>query len=473
MQGTDPAKSFLEKLKFGGAAAASVDNNSPPNSEGIIVRLLERQYASEPLSALGLKLNDDAEVVSTEPNSPAAKANIPPQYMIIYVNNQFVGSRADFEEIASQHLTLIIKLQTTTAMSELLAKMLDEEEKRENGQASMPIDTNELLRTTPRYGFLSAEHPMFLRWNHRIQTQREARQLLRQAARDAEEQQAKEALERIRQEMEEEEMKQRQLEQQKQQEKQEQEKKIVNIEKVIPNAIPNYENEFHLKRVQDESSFGRFDEVTEVTDGLNGEASAEELLKLIGAKPKEEIPAPVAVPEEDGEVRFLICPTEEYTLSNGMHVTISLKQRIGPLPKPPPGKPPKGILGLQVNTKSNPVNSTVSNNNEKICSFCYIRGHTEDECVEKKEQERKLALTRKERQVCRDYLRGRCTRTECVMRHVSQRSRSRSPRSRKRDRDRNHRSRERRRRGESRSRRHDSRRRSRRSESSERYRRRR
>ncbi|KEG07493.1 hypothetical protein DQ04_09641020 [Trypanosoma grayi] len=463
MQGNDSAKSFLEKLKSGGSATAYVDNNAPPDGEGIIVRRLDRQYTSEPLSALGLRLSDDAEVLSTEKHSPAAKANVLPQYMIIYVNNQFVGSRADFEELASQHLTLIVKLQSTGAMSELLAKILDEEDKAGIDHVNMGIDTNELLRTTPRYGFLSAEHPMFLRWNHRIQTQREARQLLRQAARDAEEQQAKEAFEKIRQEMEAEEAKQKQIQ-----------RNLEPIEKSFPEVTPKCEEEFLLKQVQDESAFGRGNDVTETFEEENEEASPEELLKLIGAQPREEIVVQDNPPEESGEVRYFITPTEEYTLSNGMRVTVSVKQRSGPVPKPPPGKPPKNIGGSRINTANNAPNPTNNFNSEVTCSFCYMRGHSEDDCVEKKEQEKKLAMAPKERQVCRDYLRGRCTRSDCMMRHISKpnRSRSRSPRPRKRGRDR-HRSRDRRHRGSSRKRRHGSRRRNHRSNSSERYRRRR
>ncbi|RNE95095.1 hypothetical protein TraAM80_10401 [Trypanosoma rangeli] len=464
MQGGDSAKSFLERLKYGGEAAAAIDNSSPPDGDGVIVRRLERQYASEALSVLGLKLSDDAEVLSTETNSPAAKANIWPHYMIIYVNNQFVGCRNDFEDIAAQHLTLIIKLQTTSAMSELMAKILDEEEKMETESGKLSTDINELLRTTPRYGFLSAEHPMFLRWNHRIQTQREARQLLRQATREAEEQLAKEALDKIRREMEPEETIQRELKQTMQ--------PIVEFNR---DSIIKPAEEFLLRHVRDESSFGRGEEMNAtIEDEFNEEASPEELLRLIGAQPKEEV-APASIPSEsDGEVRFFIIPTEEYTLSNGMRVTISVKKRSGPIPKPPPGKPPKGLRGLGVNKVNVSAASIKTINSELLCSFCYMRGHSVDECAEKKEQERKLTLARKERQICRDFLRGRCTRSDCVMRHVSQRGRSRSPPSRRRDSDRRHRSRDRRHRGKSRKSHHDNRRKRRRSrsDSTERYRRR-
>ncbi|KAF8302943.1 zinc finger ccch and cchc domain-containing protein [Trypanosoma cruzi] len=464
MQGNDSAKSFLEKLKYGGSNTAFIDNSAPPDADGIIVRRLERQYASEPLSVLGIKISDDGEVLSTENGSPAAKANILPHYMIIYVNNQFVGCRADFEDIAAQHLTLIIKLQTTSAMSELMAKILDDEEKAETENGKPSTDINELLRTTPRYGFLSAEHPMFLRWNHRIQTQREARQLLRQATREAEEQLAKEAFEKIRRELEAEEAKQRESQQVAQ--------PAVNP---VPVPAPKPTEEFLLKHVQDESSFGRVEEVTEKMDEVQEEASAEELLKLIGAQPNEE-KAPVnKVPENDGEVRFFIIPTEEYKLSNGMIATISVKKRSGPFPKPPPGKPPKGLRGLAVNKPNGAVTSIKSFQSDVVCSFCYLRGHNVDECAEKKEQERRLAFVPKERQICRDYLRGRCLRSDCMMRHVSKHSQGRISPPRKRDRERRHRSRSRHHRGGSRRRHHDGRRRGHRSRgvSTERHRRRR
>ncbi|ESL06224.1 hypothetical protein TRSC58_06104 [Trypanosoma rangeli SC58] len=471
MQGGDSAKSFLEKLKYGGAAAAAIDNSAPPDGDGVIVRRVERQYAGEALSLLGLKLSDDAEVLSTEANSPAAKANIWPHYMIIYVNNQFVGCRTDFEDIAAQHLTLIIKLQTTSAMSELMAKILDEEEKMETENGKPSTDINELLRTTPRYAFLSAEHPMFLRWNHRIQTQREARQLLRQATREAEEQLAKAACDKIRREVEAEEAMQRELQHTTQ-----------SVVEFTPDPITKPAEEFLLKHVQDESSFGRGEEMNAtIEEEFNEEASPEELLKLIGAQPKEEIVPAIIPSESDGEVRFFIIPTEEYTLSNGVRVTIGVKKRSGPLPKPPPGKPPKGLRGLGFKKVNVSAASIKSINSELLCSFCYMRGHSVDECAEKKEQERKLTLARKERQICRDFLRGRCTRSDCMMRHVSQRGRSRSPPSRRREsdrrhrsRDRRHRSRDRHHRGKSRKSHHDTRHRRRRSrsDSAERYRRR-
>ncbi|RHW67150.1 MRB1-associated protein [Trypanosoma brucei equiperdum] len=461
MQGTGSAKSFLEKLKSGRTTSAAIDNNAPPDGDGVILRRVERQYASEPLSALGLKLTEDAEVLSTEVGSPAAKSNIPLHYMIIAVNNQFVGSRADFEDIAAQLLTLVIKLQSTAAMSELLANILNEEEKNFNENGDSCIDVNELLRTTPRYGFLSAEHPMFLRWNQRLQTQREARQLIRQATREAEEQQAKEALEALRRVADAEDEIQQQQAQQERQHQQIIRQGPETVNPSAPEAGARPGGEVLLKQVQDESTFGESNLNNEGFEESPEEASPEELLKLIGAEPVETEVVQHVDADEPTEVRFFINPTEEYALSNGTRVTISVKKRSGPIPKPPPGKPPKGIEKLMTNKLSDAIPATGNGGHEPTCTFCYVSGHTEKDCSEKREQERKLSVVPKERQICRDFMRGRCTRSECVMRHVSLPPRGRRARSRSRERSVRRRSREKHRRT-SRERRRGSRRRSRR-----------
>ncbi|KAH8612961.1 hypothetical protein ERJ75_000821800 [Trypanosoma vivax] len=475
LQGCDSAKSFLEKLKLGGSAVASIDNNAPPDDDGVVVRRVERQYASEPLTALGLKLTDDGEVLSVDADSPCATANVPSQYMIIAVNNHFVGNRSDFEDIASQHLTLIIKLQSTGAMSELLARILDEEERMCTDGEDTYVNTNDFLKNTPRYGFLSAEHPMFLRWNNRLQTQREARQLLRQATRKAEKDREEEAFEMLKREAE---AKEAMLQQQQREQDQHlqcqpnENHRSIEEGKIYACEPPKQRgDEFLLKRVQDESAFGSTGK-KEGMDSLGESASPEELLKLIGAEPSEEKNQKFVMSDEIDIVRFFMIPTEEYILSNGLRVTLSLKQRSGPLPNPPPGKPPKGIRALLVNRSSEVSAPILPSNSEVTCAFCYMPGHVEENCMEKKEQERKLALVPKERQICRDYLKGRCSRSDCLMKHVPSPTRKKRSRSKGRDRGRRKKSKDKHRRS-SRKRRHRSRDKSRKRASSDRKRRKR
>ncbi|CCW63510.1 unnamed protein product [Phytomonas sp. EM1] len=324
---------FLQKLKSGGV---SIDNNAPPDSAGVIVRKLEKNYVNEPLENLGLTLSDDAEVLLVAPSSPAGISNIPTNYMLFEVNNEFIESKAHFEEVANRNLNLVMRLQSLATMSDLIAKILREEETHSKEEVRQILNLDELVRTTPRYNFMSNKHPLFRRYTERLAAKRQATELIKQRTQEAEEQQRRKLRERMRKELEASEAEAQQ------QAKAELEKASKQVEAAPKEPPPE---EPFLKSFEDGSFFEKNDAPVEVVEEKNepdAEMSPEyasELLALIGVSEgtKEE----TMQCSSDREAHYVILPSEEYILSNGERVICSLKKRTGPLPLPPPGKPPR------------------------------------------------------------------------------------------------------------------------------------
>lgn len=367
--------SFLQKLKSGGVA---VDNNAPPDSSGTITRRIEKRFAAQPASSLGLTVGNDAEVLAVEQGSAAAAANIPVGYMIFSVNNEFVETNTQFEEAAQRSLNLVVKLQSLASMAELIARILREEESLSVEEARKKIKLDELARTTPRYNFLASDHPLFRRYTNRLRSRREATALMRQREREAEERMQRENRERIQRELEAAQAEARRAEERAKREEEERRA----AQAASPPPLHTAVEQSFIPVFEDKSTFGKPDASPEETpdEKANEEAtksgsvhgdtpaqatsdspfdapvSTTELLALLG-KPTD-IPEvtdalpganpPTEPPRAGGgllgdvtEVRYVILPSEEYTLKTGEKIIASLRSRTGPLPAPPAGKPPK------------------------------------------------------------------------------------------------------------------------------------
>lgn len=367
--------SFLQRLKGG---TSTVDNKAPPDNAGVVIRKLEKKVVSQPVEQLGITFGNDAEVTSVAPRSPAAVANIPVGYMVFDVNGEFIENEDQFAEAACKNLNLVIKLQSTAGISELIARVLRDEEMRMNGEISeSSINFDELLRTTPRFNFLSGDHPLFFRYSKRLKHASQAAALIAQRTREAELQRQKDIKERMRKALEEE-----QAAQKRKEEQEAAERARLNAS-TQSGAFLN--SEPFLKIIRDESEFGqtpidtRKIEVSasvaspvpqaEPSASLAPESplepavqplsiepqeavapvSAEELLALVGL-PTDEAPAAVPsppittavtpVPQSEDTVSYIALPAEEYTLCSGEKVVSVIKRRTGRIPPPPPGKPP-------------------------------------------------------------------------------------------------------------------------------------
>jgi hypothetical protein len=367
--------SFLQRLKTG---ASAVDNKAPPDSAGMVIRKLEKKVLSQPADQLGITFGNDAEITSIAPRSPAAAANIPVGYMVFDVNGEYVENEQQFVEAARKNVNLVIKLQTTSGISELIARILRDEEMRASGEiAESQIDLEELLRTTPRFNFLSGDHPLFLRYNRRLKQATQAAALIAQRTQEAELQRQKEIKERMKRALEEDQAAQKKKEEQEE------------AERIRKNASPPSDSFFgsepFLKIIKDESEFGQIDrdvkkaevqpptpeekQPIEVTVTPQPEAptenkvevaapapsepavpfSAEELLAIVGlptdeqtlsTPPPVEVPVVTPPPQAVEAVSYITLPAEEYTLCSGEKVVSVIKRRTGPVPPPPPGKPP-------------------------------------------------------------------------------------------------------------------------------------
>ncbi|KAG5485397.1 hypothetical protein LSCM4_06034 [Leishmania orientalis] len=361
--------SFLQRLKSG---ATVVDNNAAPDSAGVVVRRLEKKLLSQPVEQLGITFGSDAEVTRVAPHSPAAVANIPVGFMVFDVNGDFVENEQQFNEAARKSINLIIKLQNTSGMSELIARVLEDDDRRASGAISTSaLDFDELLRTTPRFNFLSGDHPLFRRYNKRLSQQRQAAALIAQRTAEAELQRQLEIKERLRKALEEEAAQQR---------KKEQEAELLRM-RAVQEATRFVPEEPFLKIIKDESAFGQVERelkkpepTTESKIESGAEAtlaeairntatdtsavqsddaavtlSTEELLVLVGvptetvetaAPALEDLAEAIALPSPENTATYVALPAEEYTLCSGERVVSVIKKRCGPIPAPPPGKPP-------------------------------------------------------------------------------------------------------------------------------------
>ncbi|CAM41973.1 conserved hypothetical protein [Leishmania braziliensis MHOM/BR/75/M2904] len=293
--------------------------------------------------------------------------------MVFDVNGDFVENEQQFNEAARKSINLTIKLQNTSGMSELIARVLEDDDRRASGAISASgLDFDELLRTTPRFNFLSSDHPLFRRYNKRLSQQRQAAALIAQRTAEAELQRQIEIKERLRKALEEEAA----LQAKKEQEKAELQRMISAQE--TARFVPE---EPFLKIIKDESAFGQVERelkkpelaaepkveikaevglseaitnsatCTSATPSNDAAAtlSAEELLVLVGVpteKIETETPAledlaeAIALPPSENTATYITLPAEEYTLCSGERVVSIIKKRTGPIPAPPPGKPP-------------------------------------------------------------------------------------------------------------------------------------
>lgn len=357
--------SFLQRLKGG---AYTIDNNSPPDASGVIVRRLEKQYLSQPFETLGLSLSADAEVKRVLPNTPAMAANIPENFIIFEVNNEFVETDHQFEEAATKNVNLVVKLQAVSGLSELVARVLQDEEQQSSTGAESALNFDELLRTTPRFNFLSSDHPLFRRYMKRLNQGRQMASLIAQRTQEAEERRQKEIKEQIRKALEEEVAAAK---------RKEEEEAFLRRQEEAENGTDESNQEPFIQIVQDESTFGqpekeretspakKTDEaaalpdepapVEESPNDMESEVihpiSTSELLELVGL-PTGGLPPPpinfisndvidLEPPALESKGVYLPLPAEEYTLTNGEKVVGIIKKRRGALPLPPFGKPPK------------------------------------------------------------------------------------------------------------------------------------
>ncbi|KAG5484776.1 hypothetical protein LSCM1_06600 [Leishmania martiniquensis] len=373
--------SFLQRLKSG---ATVVDNNAAPDSAGVVVRRLEKKLLSQPVEQLGITFGSDAEVTRVAPRSPAADANIPVGFMVFDVNGEFVESEQQFNEAARKSINLIIKLQNTSGMSELIARVLEDDDRRSSGLISTSaLDFDELLRTTPRFNFLSGDHPLFRRYNKRLSQQRQAAALIAQRTAEAELQRQLEIKERLRKALEEEAAQQR---------KKEQEAELLRM-RAAQEPTRFLPDEPFLKIIKDESAFGEVErepkkpepateppienkaeaslpDATGITttsissapvDNVAPTLSTEELLVLVGvptetveaaAPDLEDLAEAIALPPPENTGTYIALPAEEYTLCSGERVVSVIKKRSGPIPAPPPGKPP--VINKAAASRLNP-----------------------------------------------------------------------------------------------------------------------
>ncbi|KAG5510142.1 hypothetical protein JKF63_07038 [Porcisia hertigi] len=374
--------SFLQRLKGG---ATVVDNNAAPDNAGVVVRRLEKKVLSQPVEQLGITFGGDAEVTKVAPHSPAAAANIPLGFMVFDVNGDFVENEDQFNEAARKSINLIIKLQSTSGMSELIARVLEDDDQRASGAIlASSLNFDELLRTTPRFNFLSGDHPLFRRYNKRLSQQRQAAALIAQRTAEAEHQRQMEIKERLRKALEEE------AASQKKREQEEAERQRMIAAQEPTRFVPD---EPFLKIIKDESSFGQLERELKKPEPLNepkvecraeiaspetitntaicapelppsdatATLSAEELLKLVGVPTEtvetappalEDLAEAIALPLPENTATYVTLPAEEYTLCSGQRVVSIIKKRSGPIPAPPPGKPP--VINKAAASRLNP-----------------------------------------------------------------------------------------------------------------------
>lgn len=327
--------SFLKKLRSGDSV---VDNNLPPDSCGTIIRRIIKSYAAQPPEELGIKLSADAEVVDVCPGSLGSQFNIPTHFMIFEVNNMFVEDSRSFFEKCRGSLTLTIKLYSLGAVSELIANILFYEEKFSGEELRNVLKLDELMRSNPRFKFLSSDHPIFRRYTRRLQEKREASALIKQRVEEAKEQEQKEVLEKIK--------------------KAQEEEQHTDVERTAVTCrtqpVVHLENDptpFIAVCDHGEDTFTRIEETESEnvenefsqpvyqeplrSEGADASATAdkipiaskEELLALVGLGENSKI--------EITEVNYVILPSEEYVLKSGEKVVHALKKRNGPAPSPP------------------------------------------------------------------------------------------------------------------------------------------
>lgn len=307
--------SFLEKL-IGGDD--EVNNNTSPDASGVITRRLIKAYAAQPPEALGLILSDDCEVIGVDPSSLAESAKITPHFMIFEVNGTFIEDSKTFFDSCRCDLTLIIKLQAVNGMSELIAKFLQMDEQSTNTPEAQR-ELYDSMQLSPRFNFLSSEHPFFRRFNRRLQEKREANALIKQRAEESKEEDKRQLLEHM----------QKLKDDHAAPPKTTVEDQIVH-QGVNPEIDDDSGSPFVDIYTENKSSFFGNKCSPEPEADLTPQTeivSNQELLALVGVESE---------PPSNQPVSYVILPSEEYILRTGEKAVHSLKKRIGPPPVPPP-----------------------------------------------------------------------------------------------------------------------------------------
>ena len=432
------AASFLDKIN------QKAKKPQEPDAEGYCTVVIERRHKGEALSELGLTLTPDAEVTSVKPNSRGSEANVPVHYIIFSVNDTYVETDAEFLEAASGAVRLIVKMYTAVDMKELLAKV----------QGEVMPDLEDLCKTALRYSFLKIDHPVHMRWNKRLEQCLEARRALQlmQAELDAaqradEEREAERRLDALVGSSSDD----------------EDEKKPSTSTTISPHpelaGRPRKLTSIVAEPVVDASSFGHEDVSKDELLAIISAAAPIALLKHTTPPPapltvgelRDIVGLPVVVPESfvfppppptplpssslthsggGANVTVLVRVKQNYKLSDGSVVSIAVKERRGPLPLPPLTEPPP----LPEPAADEPLMESVRVPkpvpDDYVCHFCNKKGHWIDDCearVQWKAKKEAPPLAPQAaapvaaviRDVCKDYQRGKCSRAQCIYRHVS------------------------------------------------------
>jgi len=432
------ARDFLGKIQQKATA-----QQLPP---GQVLCVVERASKSDPISAVGLTLTPDCEVVAAI--GPSEK--VPLRHMIFRVNSHFVQSSNDFEEYASKYNRLEILLDTTTGMSELIAKVQNDTEDEVPDLAP--------YASISRYGFLSIDHPLSMRWQKRLDEAIRAKRDLRAIMKQQEDMRRRDEEAKANQKLEE-------------MLKAATSDPGITLPKTasapfvpfIPQggAVTPFmaqqpdHSEFSqetaetaalLEIVQGgvEPSGHDINELLNVVVGggvpitLPPSTTQAELL-ILPPPPEPSVPPPPPV------VQYFIKRAEEYVMDNGEKVTVGFKMRVGALPSPPPDDPPYREPSPEEVPESAAVPQAPDPEKPKgphsdyVCRVCGQKGHWIDDCPVRQAPRQ---VTSKE--VCKDYQRGHCSRTHCIFRHVApedekpprRRSRSEPKRGRSRERSR-------------------------------------
>lgn len=481
------AAAFLQKLKS--KNTSGVQEMLVDDAEGYRVAIVERGFLQEPIDRLGIRLSEDAQVLYVEPEGPCKK--IPVQYFVVSVNDQFVSSNRTFAEEAQKELRLAVKLYNGSAMEELLARIVSASDEEET------FDAKKLFESTPRYAFLDGSHPMFMRWDVRHTEALESKKALRAFEELVQEQAAQESMRALQQTVEQaeaEELRDAEAERQRKQRQEEEEERrrqqnesrledVIIREKLFTNisaqqgpslfdeepASPDHAH-------QSATEIPSVDPASPNSDEASAQISTEELLRIVSggdagphsASDPSQAPdvdelrtilgvfgtsgvessldgLPKEEDEDPEEVTILQRCKREYTLSDGSKVEAVIKERRGAKPKPPSEAPPRRSAAASALRSDTAAKQRSGAAGALSCKYCKSTEHQIGTCHIKRaeskrflEEETERLKRLRERQICRDFQRGHCSRAPCPFLHddqrgVRKRSRSISERRRRDD----------------------------------------
>jgi hypothetical protein len=479
------AAAFLQKLKSRNNVVCGVQETHVDDAEGYRIAVIERGFLQEPVDRLGIRLSEDAQVISVDNDGPC-KA-VPPHYFVVSVNDQFVASSKSFAEEAQKELRLAVKLYNGTAMEELLARIMNANDDDDEGSY---FNAKALFESTPRYAFLDGSHPMFMRWNSRYNAVVESKKALlafQEQAQDQATQQSLRELERTVEQAAEEDARAeaealRRLQQADEARRQLQSapklEDVVIRETLFASgaahqgislfddnddpASPDLGLTATIEAANDDTAIST-EELLRIVSG-GGEPSAstsdgptpniDELRSIIGAfsDPASSLPSY----SETTEVTLLHRCRQEYVLADGTKVQAVVKERRGAKPQPPPEAPPRRQSLAAYHSRGEGGRQRIPNGGSSSdvrsvepvmqCKYCKSTEHLVGNCHIKRaeannrfvEEESERLKKLRERQVCRDFQRGHCARRPCPFLHEDrnderQRKRTRSDDRRRHD----------------------------------------